>query len=59
MRLFAYIDPVTGSIFIQALIGGFLMISVVSRNYVKKFLTNMLNKTKSIFSRTKNTDENK
>jgi hypothetical protein len=35
MRHFAYIDPTTGSMFIQAAIGGFLAVSVAFRKYIK------------------------
>ena len=34
MHHFAYIDPATGSLFIQAAIGGFLAVSVALRKYI-------------------------
>jgi len=35
MNFFAYIDPATGSLFIQAAIGGLLAVGVVFRKYIK------------------------
>lgn len=47
MELFAYLDPGTGSLFIQVLIGGMLAGVVMIRSYFRVFLE----KAKAIFVR--------
>jgi hypothetical protein len=47
MELFAYIDPGTGSLFIQATMGALLAIGVVFRS----FLIRYVQKVKLIFSK--------
>lgn len=53
MRLFAYIDPGTGSIFLQAAIGGALAAVVVLRSVIR----NAYHKVKLAFSRQEIADE--
>jgi hypothetical protein len=53
MDLFAYIDPGTGSIFIQAVIGSALALGVVLRSYIKRAFY----KLKSGLSRQNSVDE--
>lgn len=55
MGIFSYIDPTTGSLFIQAAIGGLLAVLVVSRSYIKA----AVNKVKLVFSRQTTTDGEK
>ena len=47
MRYFAYLDPATGSLFIQIVIGGFFAVSVALRSYIKT----MFDKIKLAFAR--------
>lgn len=53
MRLFAYLDPGTGSLFIQAIIGGVLAVVVTLRSFIKTAFY----KIKMVFSRQKIDDE--
>jgi hypothetical protein len=55
MRLFAYLDAGTGSLFVQAIFGVVLAIIVVLRNSFSKILT----KVRLVFSRSPATDEKK
>jgi hypothetical protein len=49
MELLAYLDPATGSLFIQVLIGGILAGTVVMRNYMRSIVS----KFKLVFARQK------
>ncbi len=53
MRFFAYLDPGTGSLFIQAIIGGVLAVVVALRSFIR----NAFYKIKMAFSRQKIDDE--
>lgn len=53
MELFAYIDPSTGSLFIQAAIGSLLAISVALRGFIRSTFY----KLKLVFSRQNVADE--
>lgn len=55
MRIFAYIDAGTGSLFIQAIIGVVLASLVFLRGFFRKFI----DKVKAVFSRRTITDEEK
>lgn len=53
MELFGYIDPGTGSLFIQAVLGVALAVTVALRGFIK----NAFHKVKLAFSRQSSTDE--
>jgi hypothetical protein len=53
MRLFAYLDAGTGSLFIQAIFGVVLAVIVVLRNSIRK----VFDKVRLVLSRTPATDE--
>lgn len=53
MEFFSYIDPSTGSLFVQGAIGSILAISVVFRRFIRIGV----NKLRLVFSRQKTIDE--
>lgn len=55
MRIFAYIDAGTGSLFIQAIFG----VVLASLVFLRSFFRKLLDKIKVVFSRRTITDEEK
>lgn len=53
METFAYLDPGTGSVIIQVVVGGVLAIAVVFRSFIGRIVT----KIRSLFGREKTTLE--